>query len=190
MDGNGESSLRIQNGAPSSIKERLADFLTLSRGIIGLAILSLSFIGKDAYITVVILTLIGATTDIFDGKAARRYLKNRESKLGKHDVEVDTLFVLCVIGYLSLSGIVIPKVVGLAWIGLALIAIVLYKRKLKVLFTIEISSVLALIAIAGLYDFKLFISILLPVILAGTIINHKRVLYLVFEYIPKTFSEK
>jgi len=190
MAGNEESGLRIKNSPLSLLRERLADFLTLSRGIIALAILSLSFIGKDAYITVVILALVGATTDIFDGKAARRYLKNRESKLGKHDVEVDTFFVLCILSYFSLSGIVIPKAVGLAWIGLALIAIVLYKRKLKVLFTIEISSVLASIAIAGLYDFKLFISIILPVILAGTIINHNRVLYLVFEYIPKTFSER
>jgi len=98
---NGKPSLRVENGAPSFLKENLADFLTLSRGIIGLVILSFSFIGKDAYITVVILALIAGATDIFDGKAARHYLgENREGKLGKHDLEVDTLFVLCVIGYL------------------------------------------------------------------------------------------
>ena len=125
MVGNEESGLRIKNSPLSLLRERLADFLTLSRGIIALAILSLSFIGKDAYITAVILALIGAATDIFDGRAARRYLKSRESKLGKYDVEVDTFFVLCILSYFSLSGIVIPKAVGLAWIGLALTAIVL-----------------------------------------------------------------
>jgi len=46
---NGRPGLRVENGTPSFLKENLADFLTLSRGIIGLAILSLSFIGKDAY---------------------------------------------------------------------------------------------------------------------------------------------
>ena len=81
----------------SPLKENLPDFLTLTRIIIGLTILALSFIGKDAYMSVVILALIGGATDIFDGKAARRYLrKNKQSRLGKYDVETDNLlfFVL------------------------------------------------------------------------------------------------
>ena len=188
MNDSGNSA--IENVLPSFVKTRLADLLTLSRVLIGLVIISLSFIGKDAYITVVILALIGAATDILDGRAARRYLgKNREGKLGKHDLEVDTFFVLCTIGYLSFADIVIPKAVGLGWIILALVVITLQKRKPKVLFFFEIPSILALITIAGIYDSKTFFLIILPSICAAIIINHRRILYIVFKYIPKSFLE-
>ena len=188
MNDSGNSA--IENVLPSFVKTRLADLLTLSRVLIGLVIISLSFIGKDAYITVVILALIGAATDILDGRAARRYLgKNREGKLGKHDLAVDTLFVLCIIGYLSFSDIVIPKAIGLGWIILALVVITLQKRKPKVLFFFEIPSILALIAITGIYDSKTFFLIILPAICVAVIINHRRILYIVFEYIPKSFLE-
>ncbi len=190
MSGNGKSSLRTESGIHSFLREELADFLTLSRGIIGLVILSLSFLGKDAYIAVVMLTLFGAATDIFDGKAARRYLgEDREGKLGKYDIEIDTLFVLCIFGYLSFSEIVIPRAVGLGWIGLALIAALLYKRKPKVLLLFGVPSVMALLILAALYDFKIFAFVIVPAMVAGIIINHKRVLYLVFEYWPRVFSK-
>jgi len=182
------SDLETKAASFSSFKERLADLLTLSRGVIGLVILSLSFIGKDAYLTVVILALVGAATDVFDGKVARRYLKNRESKLGKYDAETDTLFVLCIIAYFSLSGIVVPRVMGLTWVGLALMAVIVSKRAPKVLLMFEIPSVLAILTITGLYDFKIFVSIIVPVFFAGVIINYKRVLYLVFEHFPRVFS--
>lgn len=183
MSGNGKSSLRIESGIHSFLKEELADFLTLSRGIIGLVILSLSFLGKDAYIAVVILTLFG-------GKAARRYLgEDREDKLGKYDMEIDTLFVFCILGYLSFSEIVIPRAVGLGWIGLALIAALLYKRKPKILLLFEVPGVMVLLIIAALYDFKIFTFVIVPAMVAGIIINHKRVLYLVFEYWPRVFSK-
>ena len=189
MSINGKSNLRAESKATSFLKENLADLLTLSRIIIGLVIVSLSFIGEDAYIAVVILTLVGATTDIFDGKAARRYLgENRKSKLCKYDVEVDTFFVLCVIGYLSFSEIVIPTVIGLGWIGFALAAVALSGRNLKILLLIEIPSVVALLAIAGLYNLETFVLIILPAMAIGIIINRKRVLYLIFEYWPKVFS--
>ncbi len=190
MSGNGKSSLRVENGNPSFFRENLADFLTLSRGIIGLVILSFSFIGKDAYITVVILALLAGATDIFDGKAARHYLgENREGKLGKHDLEVDTLFVLCVIGYFSFSGIVIPMIVGLGWIGLALITTVLYKGKPKILVLFEVPSVVVLLLVSGLYNLQIFALIVAPAMVTGIIINRKRVLYLIFDYWPQLFSK-
>ena len=190
MSGNSKPSLRIENRIPSFLKKELADFLTLGRGIIGLVILSLSLIGKDAYIAVVTLALIGAITDIFDGKAARRYLgEHGGGKLGKYDIEVDTLFILCIIGYLSFSEIVIPRVLGLGWIGLALAAAIVYKRKPKILILFEVPSVIALLVITGLYDLKIFALVILPAMVAGVIFNHKRVLYLIFEYWPKVFSK-
>ena len=190
MSGNGKSNLRTDRDFSYFLKKELADFLTLSRGIIALVILSLSFIGKDAYIAVVILTLFGVATDIFDGRVARRYLdEDGGGKLGKYDMEIDTLFVLCILGYLSLSEIVIPRVVGLGLIGLALAAAIVYKRKPKILILIEVPSVIALLVITGLYDLKMFAFVIAPVTLALTIINRKRVLYMIFEYWPKVFSK-
>ena len=179
----------IVNMVPPFVKARLADFLTLSRGILGLIILSLSFIGEDAYKTVLALAFIGVITDIFDGRAARRYLKNRQGKLGKYDLLVDTLFVLCILGYFSFSEIVIPQVLGLGWITLAFITIALYKGKTKILYLFEIPSILALIAIAGIYNLGIFALVILPVICVATILNRRRILYLIFEYIPNTFRE-
>ena len=133
--------------------------------------------------------MIGGATDIFDGKAARRYLReNRQSKLGKYDVETDNLFVLCVIAYLSFSEIVIPKVAGLGCIGLALMAIVLSKGKAQILILFETAGVIGLLIITGLYNLKIFALIIAPTVIAGVLINYKRVLYLVFDYWPKLYS--
>jgi hypothetical protein len=189
MSENGERSLKLEKGNLYFWKRNLADFLTLSRAIIGLTILSLSLIGKDAYIAVVILALIGGATDIFDGKAARRYLReNRQSRLGKYDVEIDNFFVLCIIAYISFSEIVIPNVAGFGWIGLALMLIVLSKEKAQILILFETAGVIALLIITGLYDLKIFASIIFPTVIAGVLINHKRVLYLIFDYLPKLYS--
>lgn len=183
------SKSAIANMIPPFVKARLADFLTFSRGVLGLVILSLSFIGEDAYKTVLALALIGVISDIFDGRAARRYLKNGQGKLGKYDLFIDTFFVLCILGYFSFSGIVIPQVLGLGWITLAFITIALYKGRTEILFLFEIPSILALIAIAGIYDLGIFALVILPAICVVTILNRRRILYLIFEYIPNTFRE-
>ena len=189
MVGNNKPSLEIESRTLSFVKKNLADFLTLSRAIIGLIILSLSFVGRDAYIAVVVLTLIGGATDIFDGKAARRYLRgNRQSKLGKYDVEIDNFFVLCIIAYISFSEIVIPKTAGLAWIGLALAAIVFSKGRAQILITFETAGVIALLIVSGLYNLKIFALIIAPTVITGVLINYKRVLYLVFDYWPRLYS--
>ncbi|MFC1982518.1 CDP-alcohol phosphatidyltransferase family protein [Chloroflexota bacterium] len=189
MSENSEHSLQQEEGNLHFLKRNLADFLTLSRVITGLIILSLSFVGKDAYIAVVILALIGGATDIYDGKAARRYLReNRQSKLGKYDAETDNFFVLCIIAYLSFSEIVIPKEVGLGWIGLVLMAIALSKGKAQISILFETAGVIALLIIAGLYNLRTFALIIAPAVIAGVLINHKRVLYLVFDYWPKLYS--
>ena len=178
------------NHGSSAIKDNLADFLTMSRAVIGLIVLSLSFIGKDAYATVVILALVGATTDVLDGRAARRYLgKDREGKLGKHDLTVDTLLVLCILTYFSLSGIVVPKVLGLAWAGLALICGLVWKLKAKVLTSFEIPTILALYAVAGVYDLRLFLGVIVPTTLAGVIFSWNRMCYVIRVKIPRDFSK-
>ena len=75
MSENNEHGLKLEEGNLSFLQRNLADFLTLSRVVIGLTILSLSFVGKNAYMAVLILALIGGATDILDVKAARRYLQ-------------------------------------------------------------------------------------------------------------------
>ena len=185
-----EHSLMLEEGNLRFLKRNLADSLTVSRIIIGLIVLSLSFIGKSAYVAVVILTLVGAATDILDGKVARHYFgENREGRLGKDDVEVDTLFVLCVLGYFSFSGVVIHPAIGLGWIGLVLIATILYKKNLRVLVISEVTTVIALLVIALLYDPLVFGLIVAPAMTGGIIINRRRVLYLVFDYWPSLFSK-
>ena len=190
MSKNSEHSLRFEEENLTFLKRNLADFLTVSRIIIGLIVLSLSFIGKSAYIAVVVLTLVGAATDMLDGKVARHYLgENREGKLGKYDHEIDTIFVLCVMGYLSFSGVVIHQAIGLGWIGLVLIAYILSKGNLRVQAISEVTTVIALLVITLLYDPLIFGIIIAPVMVAGIIINRRRVLYLVFDYWPSLFSK-
>ena len=185
-----EHSLKLREGNLNFLQRNLADFLTLSRVVTGLIVLSLSFIGKSAYIAVVILTLVGAATDILDGKVARHYFgENREGTLGKHDVEVDTLFILCVLGYLSFSGVVIHRAIGLGWIGSVLIATLLSRRDLRVLVISEITTVIALLVIALLYNPLVFGLIIAPAMTGGIIINRRRVLYLIFNYWPSMFSK-
>jgi phosphatidylglycerophosphate synthase len=187
--GGGRKSKPATESKRLSFRERLCDLLTFSRVIIGLAILSLSFIGKDAYLAAVVLVIIGGITDMFDGRVARHYLgENREGKLGKYDLEIDTFMVFCTLAYLSLSEIVIPRLVGLGWVALALIVIFACKRKTKVVLSFEIPSILALILIAALYDLRLFALIALPALCAGTAINYKRIRYLLLDYFPKIFS--
>ena len=182
-------SPEIETGHLSPIKANLADLLTLSRILIGLAILCLSLVGKNAYLAVVILVLVGAATDILDGKVARHYLgPDKEGKLGKYEMEIDTFFILCALGYLSFSGIIIPRLLGLGWITLAVVASVVYKKRAKILIVVETISVIALLIVAAIYNFKIFGLIITPAFLAGLIINRKRVFYLLFKHYPRIFS--
>ena len=190
MSENGEHSLKLEAGISFFLKRNLADFLTVSRVIIGFIVLSFSFIGAGAYLAVVILSLVGAAPDILDGKVARHYLgDNGEGRLGKHDAAIDTLFVLCVMGYLSFSGIVIPGAIGLAWIALVLIATILSKRNLRVLVISEVATVIALLVISLLANPIVFGLIIAPGMTGGIIVNRRRVLYLVFDYWPSMFSK-
>lgn len=173
------------------LKRNLPDILTASRLIAGFIILSLSFVGKSAYLTVVILTLAGAATDILDGMAARRYLgKGHEGRLGSHDAEIDVIFFLCVLGYFTFSGIVINRVIGFGWIILVLVACALTRRDLKIIIPSEIISVIAMLVITLIYNPRIFGIVIVPVMAAGLIINRRRVLYLIFEYWPRLYSGK
>ncbi len=174
----------------SSLKRNLPDILTLSRLIAGFIILGMSFSGNSVYSAVVIITLVGAATDIFDGKAARRYLGEREGRLGKYDVEVDTVFLLCALGYFSLAGVVISRVVGLGWIGLVIVTAALTKKDKRVLIFSEVVTVITLLVITLIYNPVFFLAVIAPVMAAGILINRRRVFYLIFKYWPSLFFNK
>ena len=77
---------------------------------------------------------------------------------------------------------------GLGWIGLALAAIVLSRGKAQVLITFEIGGVIVLLIITGLYTPKLFALVIFTTVITGVLINYRRVLYLVFDYWPRLYS--
>lgn len=188
MDKSGGPQPITDNGSLSLLQRNLADCLTISRVVIGLVILSLSFAGKGAYILVVTLTFVGAATDILDGKVARYYLgENREGRLGRHDHEIDTMFLLCAFAYCTFAGIVIPRVMGLSLIILGLTAIVIFKGSRKIFALVEVPTVIALLVIALLYSIEVFVLFVVPVMAIGIIINRRRVIYLVFDYGPELF---
>lgn len=171
----------------SVVEWSLADSLTLSRLLIGLIIVALSHWGEEAYMVVVILGLLGAFTDILDGMAARRWLQGKESYLGQYDLEIDTIFMMSILAYLSFSGIVIPQFVGLGWIILCVLTVTFYKRSRKVLLFFEIPAICGALICAGLYNFQIFQNILL-VMAAGVMVNFKRIWHLITEDFPRSFS--
>ena len=190
MDDNNGFDLAVEDTSLSYLKRNLADYLTVSRAIIGFIILSLGIVGKNAYPVVVVLTLIGAATDLLDGKVARHYFgEHGEGRLGKHDLEIDTLFVLCVLGYCSFAGIVVPKVLGLGWISLVLIAAVLFRKSTRILVLSEIPTVIALLVISLLYNIQVFALIVMPAMVVGIVVNRRRVMYLIFDYWPGVFMK-
>ena len=191
MNDKRELTLNPEEENLNFLQRNLADLLTLSRVIIGLVILSLSLIGKNAYLSALILTLAGAATDMLDGKVARHYFGGKgEGKLGKHDVEIDIFFLLCVMGYLSISGIVIHRAIGLGWIGLVVIAIFITGKNMKIIVAAEIITVIGVLVIALLHSPLLFGVVIIPAGVCGLFINRRRVLYLIFNYWPSMFSKQ
>lgn len=81
------------------------DLLTLSRGIIAVAIFSLGFAGPRALEAVILLTMIGWTTDIFDGRLARK-LNKPPTWVGEQEFTFDMLMVFSGLCYLVMAGFV------------------------------------------------------------------------------------
>jgi len=91
--------------------KRVPDYLTLSRGVIALAILALGFIERAGLLSssalpaVLILTMIGWTTDIFDGRIARK-LNKPPTWVGEREFAFDMAMVFSGLCYLVLSGFI------------------------------------------------------------------------------------
>lgn len=97
-------------------KKSIPDWLTVSRALIALAILGLVPVGPPALRAVTFLLLLGWTTDMADGRLARRWEKD-PTWIGEHEFHFDMLMVLSSTVYLILTGLV-PQALSTAYLVL------------------------------------------------------------------------
>lgn len=108
--------------------KRVPDLLTASRGFIALAILSLGFVGPRALETVVLLTMLGWTTDILDGRLARRY-KTEATWVGEREFVFDMIMVFAGLCYLVMAGL-IPATPAIIYVAVAAVFIAYFRSKM------------------------------------------------------------
>jgi len=108
--------------------KRIPDLLTLSRGLIAAAIFGLGFVGPEALTTVLILTMVGWTTDILDGRIARR-INKPPSWVGEREFAFDMLMVFSGLCYLVLSGL-FPFLPAVIYIMVAAACMAYFRSKM------------------------------------------------------------
>jgi len=108
--------------------KRVPDLLTLSRALIAAAIFGLGFVGKSALPTVILLTMLGWTTDILDGRVARK-IKKPPSWVGEKEFAFDMAMVFSGLCYLVLSGL-IPFVPAIVYTMVAAAFIAYFRSKM------------------------------------------------------------
>jgi phosphatidylglycerophosphate synthase len=106
---------------------RVPDLLTLSRGVIAAAIVSLGFIGPSALETVILLTMLGWTTDIFDGRLARK-LNKPPTWVGEQEFTFDMLMVFAGLCYLLMTGL-FPLIPAVIYVAVAAACIAYFRSK-------------------------------------------------------------
>ena len=107
---------------------RLPDLLTLSRGLVAAVILLLGFVGARALEAVILLTIVGWTTDIFDGRLARKYNKP-PTWIGEREFIFDMVMVFSGLCYLVMSGL-INGWLALIYILVAAVCIAFFRSKM------------------------------------------------------------
>ena len=108
--------------------KRVPDLLTLSRGFIAVAIFSLGFAGRSALGMVILLTMLGWTTDIFDGRLARK-LNKPPTWVGEKEFAFDMLMVFSGLCYLVMAGF-IPFLYSLIYVMVAAAFIAYFRSKM------------------------------------------------------------
>jgi phosphatidylserine synthase len=107
--------------------QRVPDLLTALRGLIAVAIASLGFAGRGALETVVLLTLLGWTSDILDGRLARRY-KKEATWIGEREFFFDMVMVFGGLCYLVMAGFV-PVAAAAIYVAIAAAFIAYFRSK-------------------------------------------------------------
>ncbi len=97
-----------------SLKTWVPDWLTAVRALVAVAILLLIPVGPQALTTVLFLLLLGWTTDMLDGRLARRWEKE-PTWIGEHEFHIDMIMVFASTVYLIATGLVpfVPSLVYL-----------------------------------------------------------------------------
>lgn len=87
--------------------KRVADLITFSRGMLCFALVYLGLVqGAHGLPAAVVLMLLAWMGDCLDGPIARRSPVQHQTWIGNHDLEVDMLVSLGLLGYLLASGFV------------------------------------------------------------------------------------
>lgn len=87
----------------------VADILTATRLLLAIFILLLGLlVGREALGTVMMVHLLAWTTDILDGRVARRDTTGKSTWWDDKDFPIDALLVLALFLYLAVSGFIIP----------------------------------------------------------------------------------
>jgi len=107
---------------------KLPDLLTLSRGLVAAVILGLGFVGGGALEAVILLTILGWTTDILDGRLARKYHKP-PTWIGEREFVFDMVMVFSGLAYLVMSGL-INAWLALIYITVAAVFIAFFRSKM------------------------------------------------------------
>ena len=106
--------------------EILCDVLTVSRLFVAIAIILISFLLEANGLQLVIFALLfGWTTDIMDGRIARR-IKKRETIIGRNDIRFDAILIGAAVFYLGWAGFA-PYLLGFSW-SILLIVLALWPK--------------------------------------------------------------
>jgi phosphatidylglycerophosphate synthase len=108
--------------------KKLPDLLTLSRALVAVVILCLGFVGERALEAVILLTILGWTTDILDGRLARKYHKP-PTWIGEREFLFDMVMVFSGLAYLVMSGL-INGWLALVYIAVAAVFIAFFRSKM------------------------------------------------------------
>jgi len=106
---------------------RLPDLLTASRGILALVITLLGLVGPRALETVILLTILGWTTDILDGRLARRFDKDA-TWVGEREFTFDMMMVFAGLCYLVMAKF-IPFAPAVIYVMIAAAFIAYFRSK-------------------------------------------------------------
>jgi len=107
--------------------KRVPDFLTAFRGMIAVGIILLGIKGPDALELVILFTMIGWTTDILDGRIARRYYKEA-TWVGEREFVFDVILIFSGLCYLVMAGFV-PFLPAAVYLASAAVFIIYFRSK-------------------------------------------------------------
>ena len=123
-------------------REEIPDWLTAARGVTALAIFALTLVGPSALRAVAFLLLLGWTTDMADGRLARRWEKD-PTWIGEHEFHIDMLMVLSSAMYLVVTGLV-PALPGMVYLlGGAIVSLAVLRRSGEFLRFKSVTMILA-----------------------------------------------